>query len=179
MLELVRFCRGSFSYYSGMLLLSPVLVSMKLGLVSNSRAKERFLTYFFGGMPVDVFADWCNHFCAEKLPSLLRSDAIAKIQHHRNSGHEIVVVSASAENWIGEWCESNQLGCIATQLTTEQNVITGKLKGENCNGPEKVNRIRKLYNLDDYTEIYCYGDSTGDQPMLQLATHPFFRVFKQ
>ena len=43
---------------------------------------------------------------------------------------------------------------------------------------EKVIRIQEEYNLSDYQEIYVYGDSPGDKPMLGLATKSFYKPFR-
>ncbi len=179
MLELIRFCHGGVAYYRGMLLILPWLVLMKLRIMANHAVKERLLTHFFGGMPLIDFNHHCDRFISQKLPGLIRRDALAKIQEHLSGGHEVVVVSASAENWISGWCSSQGLFCIATRLAVKDQFITGKLEGLNCNGAEKVNRIRHAYNLMDYGTVYCYGDTPGDKPMLQIASKAFYRVFSQ
>jgi phosphatidylglycerophosphatase C len=177
MLELIRFHCGTMAYYRGMAVLSPVLIGMKLGLVAKDRAKEKLLAYFFGGLPLTDFTALCERFIRQRLPGLLRPDAVQKIGYHLSQGHRVVVVSASAENWIGDWCRNKGLDCIATRLAVVDDRITGQLSGANCNGIEKVNRIRSAYSPDNFAEVYAYGDTDGDKPMLALATHPFFRVF--
>jgi phosphoserine phosphatase len=67
-------------------------------------------------------------------------------------------------------------------ISTELEVINGKLTGNfstpNCNGKEKVRRIKEKYNLSKYDEIHVFGNSKGDFPMLSLGTHKYFRFFK-
>jgi HAD superfamily hydrolase (TIGR01490 family) len=178
MLEFIRFSKGDTAYYAGMLLLSPWLLAMKAALVSNAAAKERMLTYFFGGVPLQDFQFSCTAFIEERLPSLLRPDAMAAISAHQDKGDEVVVVSASAENWVAGWCQANDIKCIATRLQVVNDKITGKLNGPNCNGLEKVNRIKANYDPANYESVYCYGDTSGDKPMLSIATHAFYRHFK-
>ncbi|MDX1956231.1 MAG: haloacid dehalogenase-like hydrolase, partial [Chitinophagaceae bacterium] len=67
---------------------------------------------------------------------------------------------------------------ISSLLSEEGQRITGKLEGKNCNGEQKVVRIKEQFNLDEYKEIFAYGDSKGDRPMLQLATHPSYKPFR-
>ncbi len=74
--------------------------------------------------------------------------------------------------------EENGLELIATKFEIENNKISGKLLTKNCYGQEKVNRIRKQYNLNDYNHIYAYGDSKGDKEMLELANFSFFKPFR-
>ncbi len=34
------------------------------------------------------------------------------------------------------------------------------------------------WNLKEYEEIYVYGDSSGDKPMMELATKSFYKPFR-
>jgi phosphoserine phosphatase len=45
-------------------------------------------------------------------------------------------------------------------------------------GPEKVDRIKSLIKLQEYDEVYCYGDSKGDKEMLALANFSFYKRFQ-
>ena len=178
MLEFIKFCKGNTAYYKGMITLSPYLIMMKAGLVSNTFTKEKMLAYFFRGTPLKLFNENCRQFNIEKIPSLIRSEAIKKIKEYLNEKTEVVIVSASAENWIADWCNENGLQYLATQLEIKNEKITGKLNGANCHGQEKVKRIQQEYNLSDYSAIYCYGDTKGDKPMLELATIAYYKPFR-
>ena len=179
MLEFARFCSGTIAYVAGMCLISPWLIAMKIGLVNTKIAKEKLITYFLKNTPVEVFNKDCISFTEKVIPFLIKEDALATIKKYQAENIPVIIVSASAENWIAPWCVKNNLKLIGTQLEIKDDKITGKLNGENCNENEKVSRIKKLFNLADYDNIYCYGDSDGDKMMLQLATHPHYRVFKK
>ena len=178
MLELVKYAKGNFNFYKGMIIISPWLVGLKLGLVKNSKAKEKLLTYFFKGMPLEKFNAICKEFSEEIIPGLIRQDAYEALVDHKQKGDEIIVVSASAENWIAPWCNRNKIKFIATKLEVTNGVLTGLLSGENCNGLEKVNRIRQMLDPAFYKFIFCYGDSSGDVEMMKIATNPCFKKFK-
>jgi len=178
MLELIKFCKGKRAFYSGMMLLSPSLIALKLGLISAQSAKEKMLTHFFGGTSVNDFNEKCKAFSTSELPKLIRPAALKKIQEHLSEGHQVVVVSASAENWVSDWCHENDIQSIATRLQIINDAITGKIEGANCNGIEKVNRIKQQYDLSQYQTIYCYGDTKGDKPMLSLATFAHYKPFQ-
>ena len=150
---------------------------MKMGLISKRRAKEKFLTYFFEKTDVEKFNADCLSFTANIIPRLVKQDALLAIKKHREENTDIVIVSASAENWVAPWCIQNNLQYICTRLEVKEQKITGKLLGQNCNGPEKVSRIKEKFDTAEYKNIYCYGDSKDDKPMLQLATHPSYKVF--
>jgi HAD superfamily phosphoserine phosphatase-like hydrolase len=89
-----------------------------------------------------------------------------------------VVVSASVECWLGPWCDKNGLDLIGTQLEIKDNRVTGKLLSKNCYGKEKVNRIRERYDLNSFDFIYAYGDSRGDDEMLELAQEKYYKPFR-
>jgi HAD superfamily hydrolase (TIGR01490 family) len=180
MLELALFHKGQAGYWAGMLAISPWLIALKAGITSATTAKEKLLSHFFGNMKLEDFNRLCYRFSKEKLPSLIRPDALQAIRKHQQLQHTVVVVSASAEQWIQYWCREQHLQFIATQLEVDtQQRITGKLSGPNCNGIEKVNRINAMFDPASFDEIYVYGDTSGDKPMLSLATHPFYRKFVQ
>ncbi|RYE22991.1 MAG: HAD-IB family hydrolase [Sphingobacteriales bacterium] len=177
MLALATFSKGKAGFLLGMIKLSPSLVALKLNLLSAQKAKQLFLKYFFGGMDIAGFQHLCETFCAEMLPALIRKDAWNAIEKHRLNGDTIMVVSASAENWIAPWCHKHNIPYLGTRLQIENNIVTGNIEGLNCNGKEKVSRIKEIFNLADYENIYAYGDSSGDEAMLAIATQPGFRVF--
>ena len=178
LLEFIRYVKGDAAFYFGFLLHSPILILYKIQIVSNHFAKEMILRYFFGKMEVDVFKKHCEHFINEKLPSLIRPKALHEIKRLQARGADVVVVSASPENWLGAWCSSIGTTCIATKLVIDHDKITGKIDGRNCHGEEKVNRIRSAYNLDDFSSVYAYGDTPGDRHMLSLATIRFYKPFR-
>ena len=178
MIEFIRFCFGDKAYYTSLVILSPYLAGMKLGVIPNSVAKEKLISHFFKGMLLSEFNDKCLKFSETRLSQLIREDAMESIREHQRKGHEVVVVSASAENWIRYWCERSGISYLGTRLqVNNEQRLTGKLEGTNCNGQEKINRILEKYDTGSYHSIYCYGDSKGDRLMLSLATHPFYRYF--
>jgi HAD superfamily hydrolase (TIGR01490 family) len=146
--------------------------------MSNQKAKEMILRYFFGRNEVEKFQQRCDEFAAESLSRLVRPKALLEIEKLKAAGAEVVIVSASAGNWISSWCTALGVTLIATQLEERSGRITGRISGKNCHGEEKVRRIREKYDLSAYDEIYCYGDTKGDRPMLGLATFSFYAPFR-
>ena len=178
MIEVIRFVKGTGGLLTGLALLSPWLVALKLGLVSRHKAKEKMLAYFFGGMDAEKFRKLCSDFSRDVLPGLIRPAAMETIRSLQSQNVQVVVVSASAVDWVKEWCDLMKIELIATSLETINGKITGKIVGKNCHGEEKVQTIKSLYSLGDYQVIHCYGDTSGDRPMLALANHPFYKPFR-
>ncbi|MFL5739177.1 MAG: HAD family hydrolase [Flavisolibacter sp.] len=179
LLAFIRSSKGIFPFILGFLINSPWLLAYKLGIISNQRAKERVLSYFFRGMKLEEFEEQCNRFSKNILPHLMRPAALKEISRLRQNGSLIVVVSASPENWIRSWSKNEGLELIASQLEIKEGRITGKILGKNCHGPEKVRRILEKHVMSDYEEVFAYGDTSGDLPMLKLATSSFYRPFRK
>lgn len=177
--EIIKFYKGKVAYYTGLVILSPVLIAYKLGILSNHRAKEMMIRFFFKGMDLNDFDSLCKEFTRVKLPALLRKQALTEIRKHIQSNTKVVIVSASPVNWISPWCKQFDIDCIATNLETKNKQLTGKILGRNCSGKEKVKCISAKYNLKSYSTIYAYGDTPGDLPMLALSTHKFYKPFRE
>ncbi|ELR73346.1 Phosphoserine phosphatase [Fulvivirga imtechensis AK7] len=177
LLEFIKFYRGTFRFYLGFLILSPLLILYKLKIIPNWKAKEYTLQYFFKGESLETFNQKAHSFALNRIPAMLRKKAMDKLQWHLKNGHEVAVVSASAVNWIKPWVEKLNIGLIATELEVKNGLLTGRISGKNCYGNEKVTRVCAKLVIDDFTEIYAYGDSSGDKELLDLATHPFYRSF--
>lgn len=178
LLEFIKFSKGKFRFYTGFALNSPWLIALKLKLISNQAAKERILTWFFRKSPLDEFQQTCDRFAAGIIPGLIRPKALREINILKEKGVPVVIVSASPENWIRPWTGPNSIDLIATRLEARNNKLTGKIQGRNCHGTEKVQRINQTFHLSDYTAVYAYGDTTGDKPMLRLATNAFYKPFR-
>jgi phosphatidylglycerophosphatase C len=178
LLEFIRYSRGTTRFWLGFAINSPWLLAYKLKMIGNQAAKERILRFFFGGRPLEDFQRDCDHFTRELLPSLIRSKALTEIERLQQTGATVVIVSASPEHWIRAWAESRDIQLLATRLGVRKDRLTGRIEGKNCHGAEKVRRIREAYTLADYTEVYAYGDTGGDKPMLALGTHSFYKPFR-
>ncbi len=178
LIKFIRYSVGDIKTAWGMLLLSPMLITYKLKLIPNYKAKQWMLSYFFKGMDEQRFQKVTKEYSLKHIDSILRPKAIEKIAWHKEQGHTIVIVSASIECWLKPWCDKNGLDLIATKIEMKDGIVTGKLLTKNCYGIEKVNRINVEYNLSDYDYIYAYGDSRGDKELLELASESFYKPFR-
>ncbi|MDI6786542.1 MAG: HAD-IB family hydrolase [bacterium] len=177
-IDFIIYAVGLINFILGIFFLSPALLAFKLKIIPNWKAKELFLSYFFKGWNKLDFDIWVSRYSKEKLPNIIRQKALDRIQWHKMQGDKIVIVSASMESWLKEWCEKYDLELISTKLEIKNNKITGKILNKNCYGIEKVKRIREKYNLEDYDIIYAYGNSSGDKEMLGLANEKYFNWVK-
>ena len=177
LLEFIKFNKGSFAFYSGLLLNLPYLVAFKIKIISNQSAKEKVLKFFFHDTPLAVFKNNCVSFSKEILPGLIRQKALEEIKRLQSESITVVIVSASPQDWIQDWADEIGALLIASQLEIKNGKITGNLSGKNCHGNEKVRRICETFDLSKYEVVAAYGDSSGDKPMLALAAQSFYRPF--
>ena len=127
---------------------------------------------------MDQFDNYCRSFCKEYLPEFIHPKALDEIQKYKSDSASVFIVSASPENWIIPWASLLDVDVIATKLESIDGKITGKIIGENCNGSEKVIRIKKAIDLSEFSEIVAFGDSKGDLEMLELADKKYYKLFK-
>lgn len=84
-----------------------------------------------------------------------------------NRERTAVVVSASPEFLLCEICRRLKVELL---IATKADSKTGRIKGKNCKGEEKVARLRAL--LPNAKVVNVYSDSkTADAPLFQLGEH--------
>ena len=149
------------------------LLGWKLGFWSAQHAKERLYTLCLQGL-TQVELERYGQAFAQKLldPSLdlLRPGALELLRSCTGDLKLAAIVSASPELYVKPFCAALGLKCLATRFEFDaQGHFTGRLLGANCNGTEKVYRIKERFGSLDSYSIEVYGDSSGDYPMLELA----------
>jgi phosphatidylglycerophosphatase C len=159
----------------GICSLVPIFAAYKMNVIPNDRAKEKLISYFFEGWEFTRFLQIASLYSKDRLPLLIKSEMLEKIKWHKHQDHEVVVVTASLEHYIEDWCNAQQVSLIGTQLEVRDGRVTGRLATSNCFGIEKARRIRERFSLPQYDYIYAYGDSRGDREMLDLAHEKYYR----
>lgn len=166
----------TFIYKS--LLALPILLIYKLHIISNSKAKEKVFGIFFKGWQYDLFKQKAMEYSLSVMPKVIRKEAHRKIRWHFEKNHEVVIVSASMEDWILPWARAKGLKVISTKPEVVDGELTGLFATANCYGPEKANRIQEQYDLELYDHVFAYGDSRGDREMIALADEKHYREFE-
>lgn len=175
--RLLRFAAGDLRFYTALLALLPAFGGYLVGRVSHSDLKVRILTRLMGGLCVSRYRELATRFAREKIPGLLREDAVARLQWHRRRGDRVIVVSASMREWLQPFCDEFGAELLCTELEIVGSALTGRLAGRNCTGLEKVRRIRRHLDLTQYAAIHAYGNSRADRPMLAIAHYRWYRRF--
>ncbi|MBR7019103.1 MAG: haloacid dehalogenase-like hydrolase [Prevotella sp.] len=179
LVEFIRYVKGDMEFLKCFLRYSPQLVAMKVGLYPNWKVKRQVFSYCFAGMKEEVFNDFSTRFAHAKS-SLMRPAGVEKIRSLLQDGCQVVVVSASVENWVrpffGDLSDAIQFLC--TRVEVKDGVLTGRFLTKNCFGKEKVARLRTLYPDRRAIELTAYGDSRGDREMLDYANEGYYRPFR-
>ena len=175
LIEFIRYAKGSMALGLGFMRYAHLLVLMKIGLYPNYKAKQKVFAHFFKDTTLDDFNALCKAFAASSS-HLLRPNAIEAINHAIKEGSEVLIVSASIDNWVQPFFP--QVKVVGTQIEVIDGKLTGLFLSKNCYGQEKVNRILSLYpNRQDY-HLTAYGDSRGDKEMLAFADESHFKPFR-
>lgn len=178
LLAFIKFAKGQTSMYLGFLLFSPLLVLMKLHLYPNWKAKQLIFSYFFKGMHLSVFNNLCERFARENK-EILRPEGIKFVKEAIGKNHQVVIVSASIDNWVMPFFQEfgNRIIILGTQIEAVNGILTGSFLSANCYGEEKVNRLKEVFpNRSDYY-LLAYGDSRGDKELLNYADEGHYKPF--
>ncbi len=170
MLEFAKTLKGNSFVRTALIKSSFNIILKKLKLRSSQKAKEQFLGYVLSNVSEEAISEAVSKL-TESFDERIYKAASEELDFLKNEQAEIVIVSASCELWLKPWCDQKGFTLIASKLKKTNKGYTGQLEGKNCKGDEKVKRIKELYNLSDYSDVYCYGNDASDLPMVGLATH--------
>lgn len=168
-IEFIRFTRGTATLLWTLLLHSPLLAMMKLGLYSNGRAKERIFSHCFKGVFLDEMGVFCTSFASERR-RILRAGSVKMLQEKLDEGATVVVVTASIDQWVSPFFPPHPcLHVIGTRAEVIDNRLTGRFSTPNCYGAEKVQRLQEHFPDREEYYLVAYGDSRGDRELLEYA----------
>ena len=124
---------------------------------------------------IEEFDALCHAFARDNQ-HLLRPLGQKAIGTARKEGAEVLVVSASIDNWVKPFFHGVKV--VGTQVEVKDGRLTGHFLTKNCYGQEKVNRILALYPHRNEYELIAYGDSAGDKEMLAFADEAHYKPFR-
>jgi phosphatidylglycerophosphatase C len=145
----------------------------------RDRMKAVATAAVFPGRPIVDVERAGSSFSRTIVDRWLRPDTLATLRRHAASGADVVLVSASYAVYVRPLAEHLGLAprrVVATELAVDgHGRCSGGLDGGNCRGDAKVERLHAW--LDAHhggraaVELWAYGDSAGDAPMLADADH--------
>ncbi|HYO93083.1 MAG TPA: HAD family hydrolase [Polyangiaceae bacterium] len=159
----------------GKVVLSPIIAAYKLGFLSPSRMRRSIVRFGFRGRVAAEVRAAGIEYSRSRLASVVRAKALERIHWHQAQGDQVVVVSASLDVYLADWCRELGVQWICTELEERNGVLTGRYRQGDCSGQEKARRIRRRYAMDSFAVVYAYGDTAEDEAMLALATQRYYR----
>lgn len=175
LIEFIRFAKGDVGFFFGFLLFSPLIVLMKLHLYPNWKTKQKVFSYFFRGTSIEEFNRLGKEF-ADNSQHLLRWGGLELIEKAKAEGTDIVVISASIDNWVQPFFP--ELLVLGTQVEVKDGLLTGRFSTKNCYGQEKVNRLLSVFPDRENYRLVAYGDSSGDRKLLDFADEQHYKPFQ-
>ena len=175
LLAFIRYAKGTGAFLWGFLRHAHLLVLMKLRLYPNWKAKQRVFSYFFKGMSLEEFDTLCRQFAADNR-QLLRPEGVKTLQQAQADGAEVLIVSASIDNWVQPFFPEVKVVC--TQVEVKNGHLSGLFLTQNCYGEEKVRRILALYPDRSEYRLIAFGDSRGDKELLAFADEAHYKPFR-
>jgi len=159
----------------GKIILSPLLAAFRLGLVPTSWVRRSIVLFGFRGRRCADVKAAGSQYAHGRLSRVVRAKALERIRWHQAQGDVVVVVSASLDVYLADWCRELGVDLICSELEERQGLLTGRYRDGDCSGHEKARRVRRRYDLNTFETIYAYGDTRDDEAMLALASQPYYR----
>ena len=94
----------------------------------------------------------------------------------------IVIVSGGFSEYIREYAKKNGIDkVIATDLEIKNGKYTGKIKGLDCIGINKILKLFESVNINEFDlkNSYAYTDHFSDIPIISLVGNRFFITKKE
>ncbi len=176
LLRFISFACGTWRLLMVFALYSPLLVMMKLHLYSNEKVKQKIFSHFFRGMAIDEFNALCLRY-ADADRKILRKGGMEMIKKAKEDGHDVVIVSASMDNWVSQFFPGVKV--IGTQVEVKDGLLTGRFSSANCYGEEKVRRLLEVFPNRSHYRLIAYGDSGGDKALLDFADESHYKPWRE
>ncbi|MBD9470153.1 HAD-IB family hydrolase [Pseudoxanthomonas sp. PXM01] len=172
--DFMRYAVARPRLLAGGVLLAPVVFGYRRGWVAGNPTRASIVQVGLRGVDAACLRGKGETFARDVLPAVLRTDAMARLQWHRERGDRIVIVSGGLDVYLAPWCATQGVELACSVLAERGGRITG-YAGAQCVGEEKVRRVRALCDPQAYAAVHAYGDTHEDLAMLAMAHHRTYR----
>lgn len=168
---------NSSKYYVQFAKHIPLFILLKLKLADAEKVKKSFISAILKGESKSKIDQKTQQFFEENFPKIFRQNALEFIEKIDRKNAESYLVTASLDIWVQPFADHFHFKLLATEAEFKDDIFTGNFSTSNCNGAEKVNRIRKATEGAKYDKTIAFGDTSGDRPMLNFAQESYYRFF--
>ena len=143
--------------------------------VSKQAKKNMAIGHLIKGLG-DMHLSGALQVFSDKVKFLYRRSILAYIDQAIEDGCSVLIVTASPSFAISYCVSDLTVSVIGTEFEKEENIYTGCLKGENCFGQEKVNRINEwaISNKIQLSVQSAWSDHFSDFDMLSLSVKRYW-----
>ncbi len=155
----------------------PLFILLKLKLADAEKVKKSFVSSILKGQRKDFINRQSERFFDAYYPEIIRRNALDFINNIDHKTTESYIITASLDIWVKPFAEKFQMKLLATEAEFVNGIFTGNFTTKNCNGIEKVNRIKTAIEGEKFDKKIAFGDTEGDKQMLNFADESHFRFF--
>lgn len=155
----------------------PLFILLKLKLASAEKVKKSFISSILKGQSKTKIEEKSQQFFEKYYPEIIRENAIEFIKNIDREHTESYLVTASLDIWVKPFAEKFKMNLLATRAEFKNEIFTGNFVGNNCNGGEKVHRIKEALQGKKFDKTIAFGDTSGDKEMLEWANESHFEFF--
>lgn len=159
----------------GWCLVLPVIMLYKLSMLKASKTRPILSKVAFVFRKQEAVLARAQHYVDEYIPKVLRQEMIEKIRWHQSEGDRVVLVSASLDVYLRLWCQQQGIELLCSELKVAKGRYCGNYVNGDCSEHNKVNAIKNLLELSDYSTVFAYGDTDEDLPMLAIADVKYYQ----
>ena len=143
--------------------------------VSKQAKKNMAIGHLIKGLG-DTHLNGALQEFSNKVKFLYQRSILAYIDQAIEDGCSVLIVTASPSFAISYCVSDLPVLVIGTEFEKEENIYTGYLKGENCFGREKVNRINEwaISNKGKLSVQSAWSDHFSDFDMLSLSVKRYW-----
>ncbi len=146
------------------------IILYKLKFRDNAWLKKKFLGAIAGGTSRNEMNSFISHFINDVVEPKMRQNALNQIEFHKESGHILILATASFDFYVEEL--GHRLGfdaIICTHATwNENNRLLGDISGKNCYAQYKLQKvIQHIENNDNINYTVAYTDHHSDLPLME------------
>lgn len=155
----------------------PLFILLKLKLAETEKVKKSFIGSILKGQSQEKIEQKSKQFFEQHYPKIVRENALDFIKNIDHNNTQSLLVTASLDIWVKPFAQALKMELISTRAEFKNGVFTGNFVGKNCNGKEKLVRIKEEINDSKYDKIIAFGDTSGDRPMLKWANEGHYQFF--
>lgn len=155
----------------------PLFVLLKFKLAETEKVKKSFIGSILKGQTQEKIEKKSKQFFEEYYPQIIRENALDFIQNINRDNTKSLLVTASLDIWTKPFADAFKMELVATKAEFQNGIFTGNFIGKNCNGKEKLVRIKAEINDVKYDKTIAFGDTSGDKPMLKWANEGHYQFF--